>query len=83
MNKILINLFVPAINEYYDIFIPNFLSIREICLLLGKAIEELSNNQYVLSGEELLCSVERRKILNPNQNFMDYGIQNGEHLLLF
>lgn len=83
MDKILINLYVPAIHEYYDIFVPHILPVKDICKLLGKAIEELSNRQYITSGEEILCSAERQNILNPDWKLIEYGIQNGEHLLFF
>lgn len=82
MDKILINLFIPALNEHFDVFVPDFLPVKDVCALLGDAIQELSNKQYVSSRQEILCSVERLQVLSFERSLMDYGIQNGEHLLL-
>lgn len=81
MDKILVDLFVPAIHEHFNIFIPNFLTVKEICQLLGAAIQEMSDGSYVSSGEELLCSLEKMQVLRYGHNFLSYGIQNGEHLM--
>lgn len=81
MDKVLVNLFIPAINEHFDVFIPRFLLVKEVCLLLGDAIQELSNGSYVSSGQELLCSIEKLQILRYERSLLEYGIQNGEHLL--
>lgn len=82
MKKVLINLFVPAIGEYFDVFVPDSLLIKDVCTLLGDSIQELSNKQYISSGEEVLCSLDKKQILRPERNLMEYGIRNGEHLLL-
>lgn len=81
MDKILVDLFVPAIHEHFNIFIPNFLTVKEICQLLGEAIQDMSDGSYVSSGEELLSSLEKMQVLQYGYNFMSYGIQNGEHLM--
>ena len=46
-----INLSVPAIEESYDVLIPSFMTVGELTPMLAKAVEELSNNSYVSSGQ--------------------------------
>ena len=43
MNKILIRLYVPSIEEKYDLKIPINKKVSEIIVLLIKAIDEISD----------------------------------------
>ena len=80
--KILVNVFVPAIGEKYDIMVPDFLRIKIISNLVAEAVENLSDNKYVSSSQEQLCSVEKNILLNSNATLKNYGIQNGDHLVM-
>ena len=82
MEKVLVSLFIPAIGKSFDVFIPKFLQIRIVCELLGTAIMELSNEEYISSGQELLCSVEKQQILSFDHTLEDYEVQIGEMLIL-
>lgn len=80
--KTLVNVSVPAISKDYDVLIPSFLTIKEIVPLIASAVEELSNNLYTSSGHEFLCSRERNILLNQDEVFENYGIEDGDHLFL-
>ena len=80
--KLLVNIYVPAIAAGYDIRVPSSLRIRTITSLVAKTIEDLSNHLYSESGEECLCSVEKKILLRSNATLEMYGIKNGDHLLL-
>ena len=80
--KILVNLYVPAIGEGYDILVPNFMKIRSVVSLIAGTVENLSDHLYVSSGEECLCSAEKNILLRPNATLEKYGIQNGDHLIM-
>ena len=82
MEKVLVRLEVPAIPESYDVWVPDFLLIKEIIPLLIKSIEELSGYIYRSSGTEQICSCENRKVLEENKTLKSYGVKNGQHLLL-
>ena len=85
MGKILIALEVPAIEEKYDLFIPEFLTIEECTILLAKAITDMTRKRYVCSGREVLLyrSREGYIILNKKYTIADYGLKNGESLYIF
>ena len=83
MAKILVTVFCPAINEEYDVLIPDDIIIETVTKLIGMCLEDLSDNYYISSGHELLCIEERKLLLNYNHTLYDYGIQNGDRLLLF
>ena len=80
--KILINVYVPAIEMKYDILVPNFLRIRNITALIAETVENLSNHIYISSGAECLCSADKNILLRPNATLEQYGIQNGDHLVM-
>ena len=81
MDKILIELYVPSINENYDVFIPTSRKIYEVENMLSKMIEELSLNRYS-NNENVLCYFEDGKIINRNLRVIDCKITNGTKLML-
>lgn len=82
MEKILIRLEVPSIPGTYDVWVPDFLKIKEVIGLLVDAVEELSDHIYKRSGTEQLCNCEKKKMLNQNYTLKKEEVLNGEHLLL-
>ena len=80
--KILVNVYVPAIGEKYDVLVPNSLRVRNITHLIADTVEDLSDHLYVASGEECLCSMDKNILLRHNATLEKYGIQNGDHLIL-
>ncbi len=83
MSKRIVTVYCPAIGEEHDVFIPNDLSIDSVVKLLGKCFESLSDGNYVSSGHELLCMYDKNMLLDYRCTLYDYGIQNGDRLLLF
>ena len=82
MDHILITLYVPAIGLSYDIKIPVSLPIMDITQLLAQAVENLSNGEYVSSDSEILCLKNKEMILLNDQTPQEYGIQNGDELMM-
>lgn len=80
--KVLVNVYVPAIGERLDVLIPDWLSVREIILLLVKNIEFLSNNRYITTGSEQLCQKETNIVFCPSEYLSAYFPKNGEQLIL-
>ena len=48
MNKILINLYVPNLNQHYDLFIPVNEFIWKINKLVVKSISDLSDGKLLM-----------------------------------
>lgn len=80
--KILVNVAVPAINENYDMFIPDCIGIRELIALIAQAVEEASSKKYVSSGNELLCHKRKNMLLSGEVTPDAYDIENGDSLIL-
>lgn len=80
--KLLVNVFVPALGERFDVLIPEHLKIRNIAMMIAESVKELSDHMYIPSGDECLCSMDKNIILRSNTTLDKYGIQNGDHLIL-
>lgn len=82
MDKVLVNLYVPCIDLNYDVYIPVFLSVKEVVQLLINALVKLTDGNYPVSGQELLCEKGRQLLLDNNHRIQEYDIKNGDELIL-
>lgn len=82
MNKVLIELHIPAIGEHFDIFIPTDVEVRNLNEIIANGISEITNGKYIPSKCELLNLAEPFGLLNPNLTLSDYNIKNGMKLYL-
>ena len=46
MEKIMVNVYVPSLQESYDVYIPTELKITQLCSLLAEGIHSLSGGKY-------------------------------------
>ena len=81
MDKIIIHLEVPAIEQGYDMYIPTFITVEELTGLLVRAVKDVSGI-YNSSGSEVLCLKERGLLLEPDKTASDYSVQNGDHIVM-
>ncbi len=80
--KILLNIFIPSIGEDYDLLIPDSLPVGEIIPLLIEAIQEKTNKFYQSSGEEILNWEGTGLALDTSSTLAQYGIRNGDRVIL-
>lgn len=81
MNKILITVVVPTIEEKYDIYIPVSKSIKVTKNLLVKTINELSEGHFPMREKCELLSSEGR-IFDDNLIIKECGLKNGDKIVL-
>jgi hypothetical protein len=82
VDKILIELFIPAVNQTYDVYIPISSKMHEIEGLLTKAIGDLSDGYFALSEDTALCDRITGAILDVNLSASELGFHNGSKLML-
>ena len=82
MDKYLIEVFVPAANKTYDVYIPKNIQIFEIITLIAHQVEHLSQGQFKKTSDTILCFRENGNILDMNQLVSELNIKNGTRLLL-
>lgn len=81
-NKVLIKLYVPELNESYDVFIPVNEYIWKIIKLSVKAISDLSNNALDTNKNYYLINIENGNIYQNNQIVINTEIRNSTRLIL-
>ena len=82
MDKILIDVLVPAANRSFEIYIPLDLKFYEITLLVSKIISELSNGLFISYDDSILCERATGDILNINMSARELKLKNGAKLML-
>lgn len=82
MEKILIEVFVPAIEKTFDVYIPPTLKMHEVEMLLSSAISELSSGYFAKSPDTVLCERKNGIIIDINKSASELGLQNGSNLML-
>ena len=76
MNKLFINLYIPALDESYDIFIPVNKKVGTVKNTIINSIKGLNIEDYKLIGKE------DGKIFDDNIYVKNSGIINGAKLVL-
>lgn len=80
-NKILIQLYIPLIEEEYDIFIPINKRIGTIKQLIEKNISEQANG-YIIKEDTNLYSKETGKVYDVQVIVKDTDLKNGSRVVL-
>ena len=82
MNKVLVKLFVPAIEKEYDVWIPINKKIYNIIELLTKTINELCGGYYNPSTMPMLYDKATSKQYDINLNVKENKIKNGTEIII-
>lgn len=81
MDKILVEVYVPIMEDKYDVFIPINKNIQSVIQLLNKAIYDLTNGLYSIKST-LICDKNTGAIYDMNKTVKDSGLKNGSKILL-
>jgi len=82
MNNVLVKLYVPMLEETYDVWIPSHKRIYNVIILLVKAINELNNNCYILNEMPMLYDKLTAEIFDVNLRVKETNIRSGTELIL-
>ncbi len=81
--KILVAVYVPLIEEEYDIYIPTVKKIGTIKNLIIKIVEENSNGTFKDDGCKSLYDKLTGERLDDQQFVRNSNIKNGTKLILY
>ena len=81
-NKILIELEIPLIEEYYDLFVPINKKIGTIKTLIENSLADLTDGAYVPNEASNFYSKETGNIYDVNQSVRDTDLKNGSRVIL-
>jgi len=82
MDKILVKLYLPMIEQQYDILIPKNRKIYSLVKLIAKAIYELSDGNYNPSTIPTLYDKLSGRAYDYNSNVKDTNIKNGTEIVM-
>ena len=82
MDKVLIDIFLPAINRSFEVYIPLDSKFYEITPLVSKMLSELSNGLFISGDDSILYERKTGNILNINMSARQFNIKNGDNLML-
>ena len=81
-NKVLIQLFVPEIDESFDLFIPVNELLWRVKKLVVKSIYDLTNGEIDPKREYVLINKTTGEIYKDNSIIRDTNIRNATELVL-
>lgn len=81
-NKVLVNVYVPIIEEEYDVWIPICKRVDTVIVLLVKAIADLSGGSYNPSKIPLLYDRITAECYDEKDILKKTNIKNGSKLIL-
>lgn len=81
-NKVLIKVYVPTLDELYEVSIPTNETIKKILELIVKIICEFSDSEFTIEDNKLLIDPENAKPYLESNLVRDTNIRNSKLLLL-
>ena len=81
-NKILIELEIPLIEKYYDLYIPINKTLGTIKQLIEEALVEITDNSYYAKPDTNFYSKETGEIYDINKTVRETNLKNGSRIIL-
>lgn len=82
MNKVLVRLIVPSLNNSYDIFIPVNEYIWKVTKLMVKSVSDLSRIDLDITKKYALINQTTGKMYGINEKIIETDIRNATELVL-
>lgn len=82
MNKILLEVYLPLLEQSYEIFVPTHNKIQNIIDLTIKAVGEMLDDNTLTNENKVLCSKKDGRIYDNNMNIKESGLENGSQVVL-
>ena len=81
-NKVLIRVYVPSIDEQYEIYIPTNETIKKVLELIVKSVHELSDSNLDQEGKHYILDPDTSNIYTNEQIIRDTNIKNSKKIIL-
>ena len=82
MNKVLVKLYVPLLDEQYDVWLPLNRKIYKITEFLVKAVSDFHGGNYSYNRKPILYSRLTAEPYNINLSVKESGIKNSTEIVL-
>ena len=81
-NKVLVELYVPTIDEIYNLYLPVNRKIGNIIALLNKSLTEVTNGEFVGNEYTMLYNRNTGEMYDVNISLRETNIRNGSSIVL-
>lgn len=81
-NKILVNIYIPALDEAYELYIPVNESVKKVLELISKLVEDYSDSDFDSNSPHILVDSDSCIAYKGVDIIRDTNIKNGKLLLL-
>lgn len=81
-NKVLVELYVPTIDEIYNLYLPVNRKIGNIIALINKSLSEITNGEFVGDEYTMLYNRNTGKMYEVNLFVRETDIRNGTSVVL-
>lgn len=82
VEKLLLNVYLPAVGKSYEVRLPAGLNVQLAAVLTGMALSELSEGLFMPSKNCMLFWQETGHRLSEHKTLWESGIRNGCQLIL-
>lgn len=82
MEKVLVKIYVPTLEEIYDLWIPIHETIYNIINLIDEAISEITKGDYEPERMPLLYDKATAECFDVNLTVQETTIRNGAELIM-
>jgi hypothetical protein len=82
MKKYLVDVYLPASGQHYDVYLPTGKQIGEATQLLASLAESLSGGSFQGTADTVLLNAISGEPLNRHATVYDVGIRNSSRLIL-
>lgn len=81
-NKVLVKIYVPSIDEEYEIYIPTNENIKQVMDLIVKSIYELSDSNLDINKNHYLLDPDTANVYQLGLIVRDTNIKNSKKIIL-
>lgn len=81
-NKVLIKLYIPEVEERFDLFIPVNEVVWKVTELISRSLSDITSFTLDNTKRNLLINRSTSEIYDPNKIIIDTDIRNATELIL-
>jgi hypothetical protein len=81
MNKIIVEVYLPANGETYDIRVPDDMYIRDVADILGDLFSDVAKGMYCKSDINILCLRDKGESVPQDKTLNELNICNRTKLM--
>ncbi len=82
MDRILVEILLPAAGRAFDVFIPAHSPLGEVAALAARALSSLARGCFLPDGQAMLFDADSGRALDAGKSAAQLGLSNGKQLII-